>query len=109
MIHPFAYRKPRVATSFPVEFLTGHGLLIGFTRDLSEQGLSADWGEPVPLKTSGCLRLRMGHCMLELQAEVTHTEGFTTGMMFAFASEREQFFVRAMMQALAQTAVKHPV
>ena len=104
MIQAFAYRKPRVAATLPVEFLTDDGVLFGSTRDISEHGLLVAFTEPVLLKTSGRVRFRMGHCLLELRAEVTHADAFTSGLVFGFASEQEQAFLRAVVQALAHAA-----
>ena len=104
VIHSFAYRSPRVAANLPVEFLTEERVLFGSTRDISEQGLLADFGEPVLLGASGRVRFRSGHCVVELQAEVTHTEGFTSGLAFAFASTRESAFIHAILQVLTEAA-----
>ncbi len=103
-IHSFAYRNPRLTATLPVEFLTEGGALFGHTRDISEGGLLVDFGEPVLPHTTGGVRLRLGHCVLELHAEVTHTEGFTAGLVFAFSSPRESAFIRAMLQALTAAA-----
>lgn len=104
MVHSFAYRAPRIPSSLPVEFLTGEDRLFGFTRDISEHGLSANFGEPVLPATVGRLRLKSGNCLIEVQAEVTHTEGFTAGLAFVLSSERERLLLRAMLQALAPPA-----
>lgn len=100
MIHAFTYRKPRLHASLPVEFAAGEDVLLGRTQDVSEGGFSANFTEPLLPRTSGRVRLRVGHCLLELAAEVTHAEGFTSGISFLFASPRERAFVQAVVQAL---------
>lgn len=107
MIHAYAYRTPRVAASLAVEFVTEGGVLSGHTRDISEHGLRADFGEPVLPKTAGRVRFRTGRCLLELEAHVSHTEGYTAGLVFVFASEAESSFVRAILDVLQRTA-EHP-
>lgn len=102
LIESFAYRHPRIVASLPVEFVTEGGVLFGFTRDVSEQGLLADFGEPVLLQTDGRLRFRTGKCVVEFAARVTHTDGFLSGFAFAFSSEQESSFIRSIVHALAQ-------
>ncbi len=77
-------------------------MLFGSTRDISEQGLLVNFGEPVTFGAFGRVRFRSGHCIVELAAEVTHTEGFTGGLVFAFASPQESAFVRAILQVLTE-------
>lgn len=104
MIQSFHYRSPRLAARLPVELVTDGGVLFGSTRDFSEHGLRADFGEPVLSGSFGKVRFRAGHCVVELQAEVTHSEGFATGIVFAFSSERERSVVRAILQVLTKNA-----
>lgn len=103
MIDSFAYRAPRVAASLAVEFVTEIGVLAGCTRDISEKGLSADFGEPVLPGTVGRVRFRTGRCLLDLEARVTHAEGFLVGLEFRFSSEQERLFLRAILQVLSRS------
>jgi hypothetical protein len=108
VIQPFSYRNPRLAARYPIEFVTSDATLLGQTRDISERGLSADFGEPLLLQTAGKVRFRMGHCFLELRAEVAHSEGFMARLVFSFASPQERWFMKALLHGLTQ-ALEGPV
>ena len=102
-MHRYTYRDPRLAACLAVQFVTQYGVLSGWTRDLSEKGLQVDLNEPVLLGTMGKVRLHVGHCSLELEAKVAHTEGFTVGLVFAFLSEQESSFMSAILQVLRKS------
>jgi hypothetical protein len=102
VIHPYAYRNPRVSTDLPVEFVTEEGTLFGSAENVSENGLLVHFGEPVLPRTQGRLRLRVGTCLLELAAEASHLDGFRAGLVFAFASAQERTFVSALLQVIAK-------
>jgi hypothetical protein len=106
VIHSFAYRHPRLPATFSVEFLTEDKSFAGVTHDLSEQGISVRFSQLVLQGTAGKVRFRVGHCLLELDARVTHSEGLIAGLVFSFASLQERRFLEALMQALTQ-ALQH--
>lgn len=78
------------------------GILLGSTRNISDRGLLADFGEPVLPGTTGRVSLRVGRCTVEIQARVTNSEGFSAGMEFEFASEQERSFLHAVVQMLSE-------
>lgn len=100
MIHPFSYRNPRLATSLPVQFTTGAAVLFGSMQDISEQGMSVDFAEPVVKGTTGRVRFCAGSIEVNLQAEVTHSTAFSAGLVFTFSSEQEVAYFRAIVQSL---------
>lgn len=99
-MHTFTYRAPRVDCRIPVEFVTDAGTLQGHSRNIGDQGLLLDLREPVAPSTNGRVRLRFEQCMLELEAQVSHSEAFTVGLVFQFANPKERWFVHAFVQAL---------
>ena len=107
LIDAFSYRAPRLSASLPVEFLTHNGVLSGSTRDLSEKGLSADFGEPLWPEAEGRLRFRIGRCLLDIDARVTHSEGFLAGLEFRFSSEQERGFLHAVLHVLSHDPNYH--
>lgn len=103
MIHPYAYRNPRVNTDLPVEFVVDDGTLFGSAENVSEHGLLVQFGEPVLPGTKGRVRFRVGRCLLELDAETTHLDGFHAGLVFAFASEAERTLAYALLQVVTRS------
>lgn len=101
----FNYRAPRVPTRFPVQFRTGEDTLTGWTLNVSDQGLMVQFLEPVQCGTKGRTRLTVGHCTLEINTHVVHTEGFCAGLHFDFAAEKERAFFQAVLEVIARTNV----
>lgn len=99
-MHDFSYRSPRIVCRLPVELVADAGALLGWSRNLSDEGMLVDFQEPLLPSTQGRVRLRFGQCLLELEGRVTHTEAFTAGIAFLFADERERWFVHSLVQAL---------
>ena len=107
MIQSFAYRVPRIDFCLPVEFLIGHAVLFGHTRNVSVKGFLVEFDEPVPQGTVGRIRFRIGRCMLELDSRVAHSQGFAAGMEFEFASEHERFGLVTILQVITNGQVSH--
>ena len=100
--HDFNYRSPRIELRLPVEFRSGATTLVGFTHNVSDDGFLVNFAEPVLAGSAGKATFRFGHCTLELQAHVTHSEGFCAGLTFEFSSEQERAFLYAIVQFLTR-------
>jgi hypothetical protein len=85
-----AYRKPRMAVGFPVEFVVEGSRFSGFCRDVSDEGLRAEFEDPVIPGSSGLLILRPRTGVLELRAKVAYVEKRQVGLLFLFETSWER-------------------
>ncbi len=106
-IHSYAYRPPRIDFDLPVEFVVADEVLFGTSKNVNENGLLVDFGEPLAKGTAGKARFRVGRCVLELEARVAHVQGFAAGLEFEFTSERERSMLGTVMQVLLNEIEHH--
>ena len=100
--HAYAYRVPRFSMQIPLEFWTGGVSIQGFSRDLSDTGLQGRLLVPVVPGARGRLQLRLDTCMVELQAEVVHSDFLDAGLRFCFSSAAEEQFIKTLVRILSR-------
>jgi hypothetical protein len=86
----FAYRKPRMSTGFHVEFVVGESSSPGFCRDVTDEGIRAEFDDPVLEGSSGLLILRPQTGVLKLRAQVAYVEKRQVGLLFLFETSWER-------------------
>jgi hypothetical protein len=92
-IRRFVYREPRMTTGFHVDFLTGDSPLRGLCRDVSDNGIRAEFDDPVILGDTGLLILRPPTGVLELRAQVAYIEKRQVGLLFLLLFACDRFTV----------------
>ena len=102
-VSPFLYRLPRFSIHFPfpVQCVVKDRGIAGQCLNLSETGLLAEFTVPLAVGTSGVAHLQPGGYVVEIPCSVTHTEGFRSGLLFAFSSREQEHLLRALVQAVA--------
>jgi PilZ domain len=86
----FAYRKPRMATGFQIEFEVEHSHFPGFCRDVSDEGLRAEFHDLLVKGTRGLLILRPRTGVLALRSQVAYVEKRQVGLLFLFETPWER-------------------
>lgn len=89
-IRRFEYRHPRMTTGFNVDFAAGAETLHGLCRDVSEDGIRAEFDGSVVVGSSGLLVLRHPIGVLKLEARVAYVERRQVGLVFLFQTPWER-------------------
>ena len=101
-LHEYAYRVPRFALQIPVAFCIGEVRISGFSKDLSNEGLQVRLSGPVILGTCGRVRLHLDSCLIEIWAEVVHSDLLDVGLRFRFSSRAEEDFIRTLVKLISK-------
>jgi hypothetical protein len=107
-IRKFAYREPRMATGFNVDFVTGGPAFHGFCRDVSDAGIRAEFDDPIVVGDSGLLILRPPAGVLEVHAQVAYIEKRQVGLLFLFQTSWERRMTIGFIAAIAHDAGTSP-
>lgn len=97
----FHYRLPRFPHRFPLELLQPTSSVGGRCLNLSETGLLAQLEYPVVPGGPCTVRLILPAWTVDLEVELTYTDGCHSGFRFLFQSEQQRQFVRAIVQSAA--------
>lgn len=101
-INSYLYRLPRFGIDFAVEFVAESGPIAGRCKNLSDTGLFGRFVRPLGVDTTGTLRLFPANLIIEMTAQVTHSDGLDAGLHFDFASDQERQLIRALVKAASR-------
>lgn len=108
-IRRFVFRKPRMSTGFAVDFLARSSPSYGLCRDVSDQGIRAEFDAPLIVGDSGLLILRPPNGVLELCAQIAYIEKRQVGLLFLFETPWERRMTIEFVAAIVNDASTAPI
>ena len=108
-IRRFVYREPRMAGGFHVDFAPEGSPFRGLCRDISVDGVRADFDDPIIVGSSGLLILHPPTGMLELRAQVAYIEKRQIGLFFLFETAWQRRMTGEFIAAIANHAGMAPI
>jgi hypothetical protein len=105
----FVYRKPRMAAGFPVDFVTAVLPFRGLCRDVSDDGIRAEFDDPVSVGDSGLLILRPPTGVLELRAQIAYIEKQQVGLLFLFETPWERRMTIEFVAAIGKHGARSAI
>jgi hypothetical protein len=76
------YRRPRLTSTFDIEFLVGGETLYGRCMDASASGIRAKLDRPAIVGSLGLLTLYQQQGAVKRRAQVVHRDGLMVGLSF---------------------------
>jgi hypothetical protein len=102
----FDYRAPRFAVDFPVKLKMLSSLHIARCRDISEDGMRLELGDPFPPESCGEVSFSYQELSLDLYVRVTHAGVGCDGLKFLYESDEQR---AKMLLLMSRLATPHPV
>ncbi len=98
-----------MTTGFPVDFLAGGSPLRGLCRDVSDNGIRAEFDDPLVSGDTGLLILLPPTGVLEVRAQVAYIEKRQVGLLFLFETSWERRMTVEFIAAIVNNAGKAPI
>ncbi len=95
------YRRPRLTTGFDVDFAPAGELIHGLCKDVSEEGLRAEFTGWISLQAAGLLILRHPIGVLQLQAQVAYVKDKHVGLIFDFGTPWQRSMTKEFIATIA--------
>lgn len=97
----FEYRIPRYVVDLPILFIQEDSSVSGRCHEISKEGMSVAFQEPVALRACGAIRLTHKDISIELRAQVAHSGGGRDGLKFLFDSDKDRAAVEKLVAILS--------
>ncbi len=108
-IRKFEYRPSRMKTGFNIDFIAEEETIHGICVDISATGLRGEFDGLVVVGSSGVLILSTPSGVLNLEAQVTHSEEGRVGLEFQFKTPLERGMATRFIASIGHcTAVSRP-
>jgi hypothetical protein len=101
MTRRFEYRLPRLSAGFDVEFIAGTETHHGLCRNVSDDGIRAEFDRSVVMHSEGLLILRPPIGVLKLNALVAYVQNQAAGLIFHFENPWERRMTSEFIANLA--------
>ncbi len=106
----FEYRTPRYKVDLPVLLILADSRITGRCREISKEGMSVEFPEPLATDSAGTVSIRYRNLALELHVEVAHSGTRTDGLKFVFATDQDRADVERLVALVAgSTGQRGPV
>jgi PilZ domain len=90
LMQKFEYRSPRFTVDFPAQFAVEGLTLTGRCREISQEGMTLEIRQPLPLNSSGMVSLQYREQIIEIRARVAHVAQTHCGLEFLCEAETER-------------------
>lgn len=97
----FEYRTPRHKVDLPVLLVVADARMPGRCREISNEGMTAEFRGPVAADSSGTISISYKNLELDLPVSVTHNGNGAYGLKFLFETERERTAVERLVALLS--------
>jgi hypothetical protein len=102
----FEYRSPRYDVDLAVRLIAGSADFTGRCRQISRDGLSAQFPKQLPPGSQGTLLIHFQDLSVEVRVRVAHAGANAEGLEFLFRSETDRKAVDQLIAAIAVTGQK---
>ena len=102
----FEYRSPRYNVDLAVRLIVGGANVIGQCREISRDGLSAQFPEQISAGALGTLIIHYRDLSVEVRVRVAHTGPHSEGLKFLFRAEADRKAIDQLIAAIAVTSPK---
>jgi len=99
----FEYRTPRYQVDLPVVLLVAEARIAGRCRELSKEGMTVEFREPLSADACGTVSVSYKNLALDLAVCVTHSGGAGDGLKFLFESEQDKSGVERLVALVADS------
>jgi hypothetical protein len=97
----FRYRSPRYEVALQVVFVLKDTTVQGLCTEISKDGMSVEFEQPVPLGSSGSVCIRFEQRNVEVRACVAHAGDGIEGLQFLFESAKDRGSIERLVASLA--------
>ncbi len=97
----FEYRTPRYKVDLPVLLIVADARMPGRCREISKEGMTAEFRQPIAADATGSISLSYKNMELDLSVSVTHSANTTHGLKFLFENEQDKAAVERLVALLA--------
>jgi hypothetical protein len=97
----FEYRTPRYPVDLPVLLILADTRMSGRCREISKEGMTVEFREPVTTEACGLVSVSYKNLVLELPVCVTHSGKGADGLKFLFETEQDKGSVERLVALVA--------
>lgn len=101
-IRKFEYRPSRTTGRFDLEFVVEGKTILGYCKDVSEEGIRASLDGSVEVGGFGLVVFRHSGGVLELEAQVAYIDGSQVGLVFLFQTPWERGAINSLIASIQQ-------
>jgi hypothetical protein len=100
----FEYRAPRYEVDLPVQLTVEGSSVMGRCKEISKEGVKAEFPQPLPQNATGILLVRYREVALEVRVRVAHAGPNYDGLKFLFGSDADRKNAEHLVAMLTATA-----
>jgi hypothetical protein len=97
----FEYRTPRYKVDLPVLLILADARIPGRCREISKEGMTVEFREPLASDATGIVSLSYRNMALDLSICVAHSGKGADGLKFLFEKEQDRAAVERLVALLA--------
>src|SRR5215475_13640496 len=97
----FEYRTPRYKVDLPVLLILADARIQGRCREISKEGMTVEFREPLASETTGSISLSYKNVALDLGVSVTHSGKGADGLKFLIETDQDKVAVERLVALLA--------